>query len=137
VTQSEVRSAWLRGGIDVIEVQILKSEDLPRPKENERLTIRVRLAVNRNRWFAWCLVLSAEYEQPVEGFSAKQSYVNGPNPFRLSASALPHMHPGPYPIGRIPSLSEEMESTISAGYSLWAIFPEDGVDVEFELRRSS
>jgi hypothetical protein len=118
------------------EAQILRSEDLPRPKENERLTVRVRLAVNRNRWFAWCLVLSAEYEQPVEGFNAEQPYVDGLNPFRLSASAHSHMHPGPYPIGRLPSFSEEMESTLSAGYSLWAIWPGDGVDVEFELRRS-
>lgn len=117
------------------EIEILENKDLPRPANDTLATIRVRLHVDRNLWARWCLVLSAEYGKPIEGFDAQKTHIEGPNPFRVPASALHLVQPGPYRMGRIPSFSEAMESNRSSGYSLWAIRPGDGVDVEFELRR--
>ena len=118
------------------EREIRTREDLPRPEnEGGKLTIEVRLIVNRNVWAVWCAALSAEYGQPVEGFDAKKGCTEGEDPLRVGPEALRHLAPPPILFSIERSFDEEIESSRKRGYSLWAIWPGDTADIEFEIRR--
>ena len=120
------------------EIEIKTREDLPRSKGQDKpITIAVRVAINRNLWVAWCLALSTEYGQPVEGFDSTKAYIEGPNPFRLDPSSLRYLAPGPYPISGTTSFSEELEWSQTNGYSLWALTPGINADIEFEIRKGT